>query len=82
MATLCGYRDESGTVYHQLRADHVLQTYLPGQLCVIEGKSFRVERVVWAERCVFVSHDDTLAEPDYRTTTGLRSSPHLKNGNS
>ena len=54
-------------MYQQIRADHVLQTYLPGQLCVIEGKSFRVERVAWPERCVFVSHDDTLAEPDYRT---------------
>jgi len=60
-------RDEAGTVYRRIRADHLLQTYLPGQTCVLDGRAFRVGRILWENRCVLVSHDDTQAEPDYRT---------------
>ncbi|MGQ0698798.1 MAG: hypothetical protein ACT4PZ_11220 [Panacagrimonas sp.] len=66
-------RDSAGTVYRRLRAEHVLQTCLPGQIYAIAGKAFLVERISWTDRCVFVSHDDSRGEPMYRPALNVAS---------
>jgi hypothetical protein len=59
-------RDHAGTVYSRLRKDHVGQRYQPGKTCVFDEKTFRVDRIDWDAGEVFVTHDDTLPEFDYR----------------
>jgi hypothetical protein len=59
--------DDSGSEqYRSLSADHVQQTYLPGQTAVIAGRTFKINGIDWAEGAVYASHDDTLRQPDYR----------------
>jgi hypothetical protein len=59
-------RDHAGTVFARLRRDHVGQRYQLGKICVFDEKTFRVDRIDWEEGEVFITHDDTRPEFDYR----------------
>lgn len=54
------------TVLGQLRAEHVWQTYMPGQVCVVNGKIYQVKSIHWKQGHIYVSHLDTLQDPVYR----------------
>ncbi len=71
-------REESSTtVLGRLRAEHVWQTYMPGQVCVVNGKIYHVKSINWEHGHIYVSHLDTLHEPVYRESrhVKLRQSP-------
>lgn len=54
------------TVLGQIRAEHVWQTYMPGQACIVNGKIYQVKSVNWQRGHIYVFHLDTLREPVYR----------------